>query len=218
MTTSDTGPITCEVDDVEWVRFFTRHGVPRPAKACLISPRPPQPQGLPRHPQWRGRQGPHGASQGSSRTSGGRPQPHTQGASTHTNLPRSSTPNGFPAERSTNKYMQCHNTNTKTYDLRKRQLSLGDCGSTLHTSGSPGRPRSDRLGTPGPPTCRTPPCAPRGRRRCRLSPATARKMTTTMTTRDYGDAVTSLCCGSSACPRENLGGGHLERSPRGSPR
>jgi len=29
--------------------------------------------------------------------------------------------------------MQCHHTNTKTYDLRKGQLSLGDCGSTLHT-------------------------------------------------------------------------------------
>jgi len=24
----------CEVDDVEWVRYFTRHGGPRPAKAC----------------------------------------------------------------------------------------------------------------------------------------------------------------------------------------
>jgi len=88
----------CEVDDVEWVRCFTRHCVSRPAKACLISPRPPQPQGLPRLPQWRGRQGPHGTSQGSSRTSGGRPQPQTPGAAPHTNLPRSSTPNGFPAE------------------------------------------------------------------------------------------------------------------------
>jgi len=39
-----------------------------------------------------------------------------------------------------------------------------------------------------------------------------------MTTRDYGDAVNSLCCGSSACPRGNLGVGHLEQSPRGSPR
>jgi len=54
MTTNDTGPITCEVGDVDWVRCFTRHGVPTPAKACRISPRPPQPQGLPRHPQWRG--------------------------------------------------------------------------------------------------------------------------------------------------------------------
>ena len=52
----------CEVDDVEWVRCFSRHGVPRPAKACLISPRPPQPQGLPRNPQWRGRPGPDGSS------------------------------------------------------------------------------------------------------------------------------------------------------------
>jgi len=66
----------CEVDDVKRVRYFTRHGVPRPAKACLISPRPPQPRGLPRHPRWRIRQGPHGASQGSSHTSGVRPQPH----------------------------------------------------------------------------------------------------------------------------------------------
>jgi len=41
----------CEVDDSEWVRYFTRHGVPRPAKARLISPMPPQPQGLPRHPR-----------------------------------------------------------------------------------------------------------------------------------------------------------------------
>jgi len=122
----------CEVDVVEWVRYFTRHGVPRPAKECLISSRAPQPQGLPRHPRWRSRQGPHGTSQGSSRTSGGRPQPHTPGAAPHTNLPRSSTPNGFPAERSTIKYMQCRHTNTKTYDLRKGQLSLGDCGRTLH--------------------------------------------------------------------------------------
>jgi len=44
----------CEVDDVEWARCFTRHGVPRPAKARLISSRPPLPQRLPRHPQWRG--------------------------------------------------------------------------------------------------------------------------------------------------------------------
>jgi len=124
--------LRCEVDDVDWVRCFTRHGVPRPAKACLLSPRSPQPQGLPRHPQWRGRQGPHGASQGSSRTSGGRPQPHTQGAAPHTNLLRSSTPNGIPAETSTNKYMQCHHANTKTYDTRKGALSLGDCGSSLH--------------------------------------------------------------------------------------
>jgi len=29
--------------------------------------------------------------------------------------------------------MQCHHTNTRTYDLRKGQLSLGDCESTLHT-------------------------------------------------------------------------------------
>jgi len=123
----------CEVDDVEWVHYFSRHRVPRPAKACLISSRTPQPQGLPRHPRWRSRQGPHGTSQGSSRTSGGRPQTHTPGAAPHKNLPRSSTPNGFPAERSTIKYMQCHHTNTKTYDLRKSQLSLGDCGSTLHT-------------------------------------------------------------------------------------
>jgi len=124
---------SCKVDDVEWVRYFTRHGVPRPAKAPLISPRPPLPQRLPRHPQWRSRQGPHYTSQGSSRTSRGRPQPHTPGAAPHTNLPRSSTPNGFPAERYTNKYTQCHQTNTKTYDLRKGQLSLGDCESTLHT-------------------------------------------------------------------------------------
>jgi len=119
----------CEVDDVEWVHCFTRH---MPGKACLISLRPPQPRGLPRHAQWRGRQGPYGGSQGSSRTSGGRPQPHTQGGAPHTNPPLSSTPNGFPAERSTNKYMQCHLTNIETYDLRKGQLSLGDFGSTLH--------------------------------------------------------------------------------------
>ena len=126
MTTSDTGPITCEVDDVKWVRYFTRHGVPRPSKARLISPGPSLPQRLPRHPQWRGRQGPHYTSQGSSRTSRGRAQPHTQGAAPHTNLPGSSTPNGFPAERYTNKYKQCHQTNTKIYYLRKGQLSLGD--------------------------------------------------------------------------------------------
>jgi len=29
--------------------------------------------------------------------------------------------------------MQCHQTNTTTYDIPKGQLSLGDCGSTLHT-------------------------------------------------------------------------------------
>jgi len=131
IATSDTGPITCKVDDVEWVRYFTRHGVPRPAMVCLISPRPPQPQGRSRHAQWRGRQGPHGASQGSSRTFGGRPQPHSQGAAPHKSLPRSSAFNGFPAERSTNNYIQCHHTNTKTYDVRKGQLSLRDCGSTL---------------------------------------------------------------------------------------
>jgi len=123
----------CEVDDFEWVRYFTRHGVLRPAKARLISPIPPQPQGLPRHPRWRGRQGPHGASQGSSRTPRGRPQPHTQGAAPHTILPRSSTPDGFPAERSTNKCMRCYHTNTKTAEVRMGQLSMRDCESTLHT-------------------------------------------------------------------------------------
>jgi len=123
----------CEVDDVEWVRCFTRHGASRPVKASLISPRPPQPQGLPRHPQWRGRQGPHGTSQGSSRTSGGRPQPHTPATAPHTNLPWSSTPNGLPSERSAIKDMQGHHTNTKNYYLRKGQLSVGDCGSTHHT-------------------------------------------------------------------------------------
>ena len=93
---SDTGPITCEVHDVEWVRCFTRHGVPRPEKAHLISHRPPRPQRLPRRPQWPGPQGPHCTSQRSSRTSGGRQQPHTQDAAPGKNLPRSSTPNGFP--------------------------------------------------------------------------------------------------------------------------
>jgi len=86
----------CEVDDVEWVRCFTMHGAPRPAQARLTSRRPPRPQSLPRHPQWPGPQGPHGTSQGSTRTSGGRPQPHTQDTALHTNLPRSSTPNGSP--------------------------------------------------------------------------------------------------------------------------
>jgi len=78
------------------VRYFTKHGVPRPAQARLISRRPPRPQRLPRHPQWPGPLGPHGTSQGSGRTSGGRPQPHTQEVAPHTNLPRSSTPNGSP--------------------------------------------------------------------------------------------------------------------------
>lgn len=123
----------CEVDDVKRVRYFTRHGVPRPGKACMISARPPQPQGLLRPLQWRGRQGPRGAFQGSSRTSAGRPQPHTKGATPHTNLSRSSTPDRFPSERSINKNMQCHHTNSNTYDLRKGRLSLGDCRSTLHT-------------------------------------------------------------------------------------
>jgi len=86
----------CEVDDVEWVRCFTKHGGPRPAQARLISRRSPRPQRLPRHPQWPGPQGPHGTSHGSARTSGGRPQPHTQDAAPHTNLPRSSTFNGSP--------------------------------------------------------------------------------------------------------------------------
>jgi len=85
-----------EVDDVERVRYFTKHGVPRPAQARLISRRPLRPQRLPRHPQWPGPQGPHGTSQGRARTSGGRPQPHTQDAAPHTNLPRSSAPNGSP--------------------------------------------------------------------------------------------------------------------------
>ena len=85
-----------EVDDVEWVRYFTKHDVFRPAKALLISRRPPRPQRLPRHPQWPGPQGPHGTSQGSARTSGGRPQPRTQNAAPHTNRSRSATPNGSP--------------------------------------------------------------------------------------------------------------------------
>ena len=96
MTSSDTGPMTCEVDDVEWVRYFTMHGAPRPAQARLISRRPPRPHRLPRHPQWPGPQGPLGPSQGSSRTSGGRPQPHSQDAAPHKILPRSSTPEGSP--------------------------------------------------------------------------------------------------------------------------
>jgi len=157
------------------VRCFTRHGVPRLAKARLISPRPPLPQRLPRHPQWRGRQGPHYTFEGSSRTSGGRPQPHTQGAAPHTNLPRSSTPHGFPAERSTNQYRQCRQSNIKIYDLRKGHLSLGDCESALHTppstpgiiaatrsnschrksvQGSPGTIRPRGLKPFRPPSCR----------------------------------------------------------------
>jgi len=122
------------------VRCFTRHGVPRPVKASLISPGPPQPQGLPRHPQWRCRQGPNGPPQNSFRISGRRPQPHTPGASPHTNVSRSSTRNWIPAERSTFKNMQCHHTNTKTYDLLKGQLTLGDCGSTRHTGVPTARP------------------------------------------------------------------------------
>jgi len=36
--------------------------------------------------------------------------------------------------------MQFHHTNTKTFDLRKGQLTLGDCGSTLHTCVATARP------------------------------------------------------------------------------
>jgi len=151
------------------------HSVPRPANARLMSLRQPLPQRFPRHPQWRGRQGSHYTSQGSSRTSGGRPQPRTQSAAPHTNLPRSSTPNGFPAKRYTNKHMQCHQTNAKTYYLLKSQLSLGDCESTVHTppstpgiiaatlssshhrkpvQGSPGTIRPRGLKPFRPPSCR----------------------------------------------------------------
>jgi len=83
---------------------------------------------------------------------------------------------------------------------------------------SPGRPRSDRPSTRRPPTCGNPPCARRDRRRRWLSPVTARKMWKTMTARDYGDAVTFLRCSSSACRLGNVGVGHFEQSPIGSPR
>jgi len=96
-----------------------------------------------------------------------------------------------------------------------RRSSECSVGGTI---GRPGRPRSGRTGTQGPLTWQPPPCAPRGRHRCRLSPVTAKKVWTTITKRNYGDAVTFFCCGSSACPPGILCGGHLEQNPRGSPR